>query len=85
MTEPLISLNGIVKTLKGQEEPRRILDGVDFCRDYDHGLRGQILRETGELAHDNFEIVHRIAAGFGNVDKMHEQPRAFDMFQKFCA
>jgi putative ABC transport system ATP-binding protein len=30
MTEPLIELTGITKVLKGQKEPRTILDGVDL-------------------------------------------------------
>ncbi|MET0423100.1 MAG: ATP-binding cassette domain-containing protein, partial [Actinoplanes sp.] len=30
MTEPLIELTGITKILKGQAEPRTILDGVDL-------------------------------------------------------
>ncbi|GIE95512.1 ABC transporter ATP-binding protein [Paractinoplanes rishiriensis] len=31
MTEPLIQLTGITKVLKGQEQPRTILDGVDLA------------------------------------------------------
>ncbi|EWM13778.1 MULTISPECIES: ABC transporter ATP-binding protein [unclassified Kutzneria] len=30
MTEPLIRLSGVTKTLKGQEEPRTVLNGVDL-------------------------------------------------------
>ena len=63
-----------------------ILSGIDLGRDHDHRLVRQIFGEAGELAHHDFEIVHRIAAGgFGYIHQVGQQARALDVAQELDA
>ena len=64
----------------------RILRDVHLGGHHDHRLGGQFLAETRQLAHDDLEIVHRVAAaGFGDVHQMRQQARALDVAQELDA
>ena len=65
-----------------RRDPLGVLRRVHFGGDHDHGLRRQIVGETGQLRQNYFEIMHRIAPGVGNIHQMRQQPRALHMPQE---
>ena len=63
-----------------------VLGSVHFRGDHDHRLLREFVAEAGEFLHDDFEIMHRVAAGgLGDVDQVREQPRALDVAQELDA
>ena len=58
---------------------------IHFARHHQHGLARQFFVEALQFAHQRFEIVHGIAPGFGHIDQMHQQLRAFHVLQELNA
>ena len=57
--------------------------GVELGRHDDHRLLRQRRAEGGELALDDFEIVHRVAiVRIARIHQMRDQPRALDVLQE---
>jgi hypothetical protein len=56
--------------------------GIDFAGAQNHRFSSQRLTERRQFAHQHFEIVDRIAPGFGNIDQMNQQTGALDVPQK---